>query len=100
ESDGGERLAPYGIEIEPVAEDDNGRPNLELVLQRLAARGITRLLVEGGPDIHSAFIDRKLVDELHFYRSPLLIGGGKPGIGVFGSGALVSAQRLTLVERQ
>lgn len=49
------------------------------VLRALAARGITRLLVEAGPKVSTSFYESGLVDELVWYRAPLVIGAG--GIG-------------------
>jgi diaminohydroxyphosphoribosylaminopyrimidine deaminase/5-amino-6-(5-phosphoribosylamino)uracil reductase len=43
-------------------------------LRRLAARGITRLMVEGGPTVGAAFIAADLVDEAAILRAPRSIG--------------------------
>lgn len=47
----------------------------ESVLASLAARGVTRLLIEGGSAVASAFLRADLVDELIWMRAPILIGG-------------------------
>jgi diaminohydroxyphosphoribosylaminopyrimidine deaminase/5-amino-6-(5-phosphoribosylamino)uracil reductase len=52
------------------------RLDLAAVLRRLAARGITRLMVEGGPTIAAAFVAANLVDEAAILRSPRSIGNG------------------------
>jgi diaminohydroxyphosphoribosylaminopyrimidine deaminase/5-amino-6-(5-phosphoribosylamino)uracil reductase len=99
-SDGGEALSAQGVEIERVAADDTGRPDVASVLQALGKRGTTRVLVEGGPAVHAAFLKRGLVEAVHIYRAPLLIGqGGRPAIAAFGPPDLKAAPRLTLVER-
>jgi diaminohydroxyphosphoribosylaminopyrimidine deaminase/5-amino-6-(5-phosphoribosylamino)uracil reductase len=57
-----------------------------------------RLLVEGGAQTAAAFIAADLVDRLLLYRAPILIGGGKPGLGDIGLGNLTEAHcrwRLT-----
>jgi riboflavin-specific deaminase-like protein len=46
----------------------------------LAARGLTRILVEGGARTISDFIAAGAVDRLHVLVAPLLIGSGKPGL--------------------
>ena len=52
------------LEVVPVARDAAGRGlDLAQVLQILAGRGITRLMVEGGPTVAGAFLDAGLVDE-------------------------------------
>jgi 5-amino-6-(5-phosphoribosylamino)uracil reductase len=46
------------------------------VLDDLAARGVRRLLVEGGTAVHTAFLAAGAVDELHLALAPLLVGDG------------------------
>lgn len=44
------------------------------VVADLAARGVERLLVEGGSQVQAAFLAADLVDELHVAVAPLLVG--------------------------
>ena len=62
-----------GVEVLRVAEKQ-GRLDLREVLRLLAKRGITRLMIEGGPTVASALIEADLVDEAIFFHSPLVIG--------------------------
>ena len=62
-----------GVEVLLVAEKQ-GRLDLRAVLSLLAKRGITRLMIEGGPTVASALIEADLVDEAIFFHSPLVIG--------------------------
>ncbi len=48
--------------------------DLEAVLQALAEKGITRLLVEGGARVASSFIAAGLVDEVWLLRGPEAVG--------------------------
>ncbi len=48
--------------------------DLEEVLNILAKKGITRLLVEGGSQIHASFLKKGLFDELIIYRAPIILG--------------------------
>jgi diaminohydroxyphosphoribosylaminopyrimidine deaminase / 5-amino-6-(5-phosphoribosylamino)uracil reductase len=66
-------LRGHGVEVVRTAEQ-NGRLDLAAVLKLLAARGITRLMVEGGPTLASAFIAADLVDEALLFHSPTRIG--------------------------
>jgi diaminohydroxyphosphoribosylaminopyrimidine deaminase / 5-amino-6-(5-phosphoribosylamino)uracil reductase len=96
----GDELACLGVEIERLPEGLERRPDVAAVLHALAKRGITRLLIEGGPSVHAAFLRAKLVDRVHLYTAPLLIGeGGKPGIASFGVNELGRAPHLQLKER-
>jgi diaminohydroxyphosphoribosylaminopyrimidine deaminase / 5-amino-6-(5-phosphoribosylamino)uracil reductase len=62
-----------GAEVVRVAEKD-GRLDLREVLNLLARRGVTRLMVEGGPTVASALIEADLIDEAVFFHSPIVIG--------------------------
>jgi diaminohydroxyphosphoribosylaminopyrimidine deaminase / 5-amino-6-(5-phosphoribosylamino)uracil reductase len=56
------------------APSSNGRLDLTAVLKLLAGRGITRLMVEAGPILTTAFLSAGLVDEATLFRSPSPIG--------------------------
>jgi diaminohydroxyphosphoribosylaminopyrimidine deaminase/5-amino-6-(5-phosphoribosylamino)uracil reductase len=97
---GGEALAAKGVSIERVEADEDGRPAIAAVLQALGSRGLTRLLVEGGPIVHAGFLRRSLVDIIHIYRAPLLIGaGGRPAVATASPVDLSASPRLELLER-
>ena len=53
---------------------DRDRLDLGAVLKLLAGRGITRLMVEAGPTVATAFLRADLVDEATVIRSPSAIG--------------------------
>ncbi|MGC1344551.1 MAG: bifunctional diaminohydroxyphosphoribosylaminopyrimidine deaminase/5-amino-6-(5-phosphoribosylamino)uracil reductase RibD [Methyloceanibacter sp.] len=61
-------LQELGAEIIPVTIDAHGLPAIREALDQLAKRGITRVLVEGGPSVAHAFLDGDLVDEAVIYR--------------------------------
>jgi riboflavin biosynthesis pyrimidine reductase len=60
-------------DVELVADDD-----LRAVLADLRARGIERLLCEGGPTFNRALLDAGLLDELFLTLSPVVSGEGPP----------------------
>jgi diaminohydroxyphosphoribosylaminopyrimidine deaminase/5-amino-6-(5-phosphoribosylamino)uracil reductase len=62
-----------GVEVLRI-DGANGRLDLPAVLQLLAHRGITRLMVEGGPTIAASFVAADLVDEASLLRAPTAIG--------------------------
>jgi diaminohydroxyphosphoribosylaminopyrimidine deaminase/5-amino-6-(5-phosphoribosylamino)uracil reductase len=68
-------LKAKGVEVFRVDGKD-GRLDLNAVLKALAGRGITRLMVEGGPTIAAAFIKADLVDEAALFRSLNPLGEG------------------------
>lgn len=67
-------LQELGLEIVPVPVDDTGKLSLTEVLRVLGSRQITSLLVEGGAEVHGAFLKAGLVDHLQFFYAPLLAG--------------------------
>jgi riboflavin biosynthesis pyrimidine reductase len=57
---------------------DTGDPlDLRRVLADLAARGISKLMVEGGGTMHTQFLTLGLADELHLVIAPLFVGDSK-----------------------
>jgi diaminohydroxyphosphoribosylaminopyrimidine deaminase/5-amino-6-(5-phosphoribosylamino)uracil reductase len=60
----------------------------------LGARGVTRLLVEGGGDVLGQLHDLQLIDELWCFITPLLTGGNKPSFGGAGVERMEDASRL------
>lgn len=52
--------------------------------EEISQLGVNGLLVEGGAQTASSFLQAGLVDRLLLYRAPILIGGGKPCLGDFG----------------
>ena len=66
-------LAAQGADVARVATT-GGRLDLADVLKLLARRGITRVMVEGGPILTAAFLRADLVDEAALFRSPNVIG--------------------------
>lgn len=63
------------------AGDAIGPGILPGVLADLAARGVRRLMVEGGTAVLSAFLAAGLADELHLVIAPFFTGGGTRLIG-------------------
>ena len=54
--------------------DMHGRSNLYFLLDELSRRGITQLLVEGGPTVLSSFLRENLADEVVVYIAPRILG--------------------------
>jgi diaminohydroxyphosphoribosylaminopyrimidine deaminase / 5-amino-6-(5-phosphoribosylamino)uracil reductase len=66
-------LRRHGVEVFRLPAPD-GRLDLAEVLALLAERGITRLMVEGGPRVAASFVSADLVDEAALFHSPKIIG--------------------------
>lgn len=88
-----------GAEILRLPAGSDGRPSAEAVLAALGARGITRLLVEGGSRMAAALLDAGLVDRMAWFRAPVLIGAdGLPAAALLGLDRLAAAPRFKLTE--
>jgi diaminohydroxyphosphoribosylaminopyrimidine deaminase/5-amino-6-(5-phosphoribosylamino)uracil reductase len=65
-------------------------------LRKLAERGVTNVLVEGGGELHASFLEQGLADRLVLYVAPRLIGGttARPLVGGHGVSAVSEAPVL------
>ncbi|HLI13712.1 MAG TPA: bifunctional diaminohydroxyphosphoribosylaminopyrimidine deaminase/5-amino-6-(5-phosphoribosylamino)uracil reductase RibD [Alphaproteobacteria bacterium] len=78
-------LRDAGVEVIPVGPGEGDRPHLGEALRALGARGITRLLLEGGSQLAAAFLRDGCVDRIAWFRGPYVFGGdGLPAAAGFG----------------
>jgi diaminohydroxyphosphoribosylaminopyrimidine deaminase/5-amino-6-(5-phosphoribosylamino)uracil reductase len=92
-----EVLRAKGAEVFRVAAE-GGRLDLVQVLKTLAERGITRLMVEGGPTVAASFVKADLVDQVVLFRAPAAIGGdGVDALEGMPLTALTKSPRLKLL---
>ncbi|HEU5319179.1 MAG TPA: bifunctional diaminohydroxyphosphoribosylaminopyrimidine deaminase/5-amino-6-(5-phosphoribosylamino)uracil reductase RibD [Methylomirabilota bacterium] len=68
----------------PVGSD--GRVAVAAMLAELFAREVRAVLVEGGGEVHGAFLDAGLVDHVAVFVAPLLLGGRAAPTAVGGAG--------------
>ena len=76
-----DRPRPPGVVAITAAERD-GRLDPHDIVRALYARGLRRLLVEGGGRTVSAFLSAGALDRLHIAVAPLVIGSGPTGIAL------------------
>lgn len=84
------RLAGLAEVIECSGDDPN-RVDASALVAAAAARGLYRVLMEGGPTLLSAFVESDLLDELCLTIAPCVVGGRGSRI------TTGSAQVLTLM---
>lgn len=78
-----------GVEVIEAPPDVDGRPSVPKVLAALAARGITRVLVEGGSHVAAALLRARVVDRLVWFHAASVMGGdGIAAAGPFGVDAI------------
>ena len=85
----GARLRGPGGELVHVRSHDPAE-----VLAVLAGREVRHLLVEGGPRLAAAFLGAGLVDEVHAYVAPVLLGAGLSAVADLGITTIADAVRL------
>jgi diaminohydroxyphosphoribosylaminopyrimidine deaminase / 5-amino-6-(5-phosphoribosylamino)uracil reductase len=91
-------LRAHGVEVFRSAETA-GRIDPRPVLEFLAKRGITRLMLEGGPRLAASLVAADLVDEAILFHSPKIVGAN--GIDALdGMPLAVLTQRLKPVMDQ
>lgn len=92
-------LADAGCEVLSVAPDADGHPSLPATLAALGARGINRVLAEGGGQLAAALLKAGLADRLIWFRAPKVIGGdGTSAIAPLGLEALGDAPEFELLD--
>jgi diaminohydroxyphosphoribosylaminopyrimidine deaminase / 5-amino-6-(5-phosphoribosylamino)uracil reductase len=93
-------LQAQSVEILRATQRE-GRLDLADVLKSLAARGITRLMVEGGPIVAAAFLAADLVDEANLFQSSTPIGAdGIDALEGLPLTALTQSPRLDPIARE
>lgn len=94
ESTQAEQLRRRGITIVAVPLDEHGKLSLPRAFEQLGKElHISSILVEGGQQVLSYCAACGLLDELHLFIAPIMLGGG---IGVFGQ---LSVQSLAAAPR-
>jgi riboflavin-specific deaminase-like protein len=72
---------PPGVEIAALPESD-GHIAPAAILAALAERGFRRILVEGGANTVSRFLQARCLDRLHVMIAPIIIGAGPSSISL------------------
>ncbi|RDX35208.1 bifunctional diaminohydroxyphosphoribosylaminopyrimidine deaminase/5-amino-6-(5-phosphoribosylamino)uracil reductase RibD [Kangiella sp. HD9-110m-PIT-SAG06] len=62
------------VSLHQVKQNSTGFADLESVLKELADAGINDVLIEAGSELLGAFMQQNLVDELHVFMAPKLLG--------------------------
>jgi diaminohydroxyphosphoribosylaminopyrimidine deaminase / 5-amino-6-(5-phosphoribosylamino)uracil reductase len=92
--------AETGAVLIPVATTD-GWIDPAAMLVALGARGLTRLLCEGGGQLAASLIAAGMVDEIVAHTAGLTLGAdARPALGHLGLAALADARRFRLADVQ
>lgn len=88
-------LQTHGCEV-LILPDHQGQVSVDALLMELGRRRFTNVLVEGGSGVFGAFLDAAVLDELHVFIAPRLIGGAMATSAVGGKGVQLMAEALRL----
>jgi diaminohydroxyphosphoribosylaminopyrimidine deaminase/5-amino-6-(5-phosphoribosylamino)uracil reductase len=72
-------LLPHGIEVVELPAS-GGQIAPSAILAALKARGLKRILIEGGADTVSRFLAAGCLDRLHVVVAPIVLGSGRVGL--------------------
>ncbi|MCA8982301.1 MAG: bifunctional diaminohydroxyphosphoribosylaminopyrimidine deaminase/5-amino-6-(5-phosphoribosylamino)uracil reductase RibD [Planctomycetaceae bacterium] len=93
-------LRKLGVEVCPCPLTSARMVSLPCLMGHLGQQGFTNILVEGGAGLLGSFLDLRLIDEVHVFIAPKLIGGQEalPAVGGQGVADMAAAQNLADVE--
>ena len=83
-----------GLQVIEIVSNNDSDDWLNLCLKRLGDLGLTRVLVEGGQEIASAFLRVGAVDRLYWFRSAGVVGRGRDAFRDLGLTALAETRRF------
>ena len=86
--------APASGNVLRLPRDAQGHLDLHALLAALAARGLTRVFVEGGGITVSRFLTAGLLDRLHVSVAPIILGSGRPAFSWPGALSVADGMRF------
>lgn len=89
-------LRAAGVEVFITSEDSTNHSDLRVLLKELGNRRMTNVLVEGGGQVLGKCLDLGLIDEVHAFIAPKLIGGVSASSPLEGQGLLDMSDALRL----
>ena len=83
-------LEDAGVVVERVPGGSGGI-DLDAAFAKLGEGGLTRILVEGGAKLAAGLVTRDLIDEVLFFRAPVVVGSD--GVRALAGQALSAIER-------
>jgi diaminohydroxyphosphoribosylaminopyrimidine deaminase/5-amino-6-(5-phosphoribosylamino)uracil reductase len=94
ETQAASRWSHAGAEVLTLPLNSEGKLPLSILLKNLGERRMTNLLIEGGGATLGMFFDSDLIDEVHCFIAPKLIGGSEARPAFGGKGRAEMEQAL------
>ena len=94
-------LIDKGVEV-LLCPQKNQQVDLRVLFHQLKSFGINRLLIEGGPTIIGSALRCNLIDQIHLYIAPVVIGDDQALSSVLGLSprSIDSAHHLKIIKQQ
>jgi len=90
-------LRSKGVEVF-VCDSTNATERVQKLMDELGRRKMTNILVEGGGELLGSFWDAKLVDEVHVFVAPIVVGGAGAISPVAGEGKHKMSEAFRLAD--
>lgn len=90
------KLEAAGARILHVNQDEQGRVDLNQLMEQLGQREISSIMLEGGAGINSAALAAGIVDKVAMFIAPKIVGGVDATSAVGGQGVEIMNQALEL----
>lgn len=88
-----------GAEVLPI-EIESYEQRILVLMEKLAERGMTNILVEGGGELLGHLFDLELIDEVRVFICPKIVGGKEAIVPVGGIGRELMRKAATLRNRK
>ena len=96
-----EALRSLGVEIIQVDAGTDGRIDVAAAASELGRRQLSRVLIEGGGQVASAFLKASLVDRVSLYRAGKMLGDdSRTAVGALGLQKVDFAPRFALAAQR
>lgn len=93
-----QKLREAGAQVVTLPANGEGRVDVPALMEHLAGREITSVLIEGGGEVHASALSSGMVDKAAWFIAPMLIGGRDAPGPLAGRGPL-RLQEAVVLER-
>lgn len=98
-SEKSQQFTNLNVDILPCKTNQFSKIDLPYTLSKLSEKfNIASILIEGGSQIFSSFLNDGLIDELHLFIAPKVIGKGKSSFDSFSIDKLIDAPEFKIKE--
>ena len=93
-------IKELGANVWTIKNDSKSRVDLSELCKKMGIEGITSVLVEGGSQIFSAFLQEKLADKIAIFIAPKIFGQGLSAVHFNGIHSLNASIKLSDFEKR